>query len=163
MEVSTPVEDAPTLGAALGQLETELGRLRSAADQIETSKQAATEAVRAAGQVGGAAAALAGPTAMLVDRLDRVDFPARLDKLDAAIATLGVSVQNTQARVNAVETTLRGEVARAAEQAERRAADTERAAVTRAEAAQTSAGQLRTLAFVALGLLVVLVVLAFVR
>ena len=98
--------DLPTLNDALGALHTDLQGLRAAADLVATSAAGARRTADAADQVVSAAGQLARPTQALLDRVDRVDFPARLDKLDATTAALYTGLQATQARVDALSRAL---------------------------------------------------------
>ena len=102
-DIVSEERDLPTLNDALASLQKDLERLRLATEHIEESKEAAREATEAGRQVAQRAAGLAGSTASLVDRLERVDFPSRLDKLDATVSALQVGLQTTQGRLENVE------------------------------------------------------------
>lgn len=97
------IHEMPSLNDALGTLQVELERLKSAAEHIEQSKEAAREAVEAASRVGQAAVGLTHNVGALINRLDRVDFPSRLDKIDATVSALQLGFQNVQGRLDGVE------------------------------------------------------------
>ena len=44
---------------------------------------------------------------LLVEKLDKVDFPVRLDKIDNSVASINVGVQNIQGRVDSLEKNLK--------------------------------------------------------
>ncbi len=118
--VAAPVAQPATaelspLNDALGALQEELERLRTAAEHIEDSKEAARKAVDAARHVGQAAAGLTAQTDTLIGKLDRVDFPTRLDKLDATTSTLHGGFQLIQGRLESVERNVQEGTARVVE------------------------------------------------
>lgn len=102
--------ELPSLNEALGSLQEELDLLRSSVSHIEQSKQAAAESVEAGRRVAQTAAGLASSTEALIDRLDRVDFPTRLDKLDATASALLAGFQIVQGRLDSVERNLQDAV-----------------------------------------------------
>lgn len=101
--------DLPEISSALGAIEVELEKLKSATEHIEESKEVAREVVEAARLFHDAVAAITEPTQRLVERLDKVDFPSRLDKLDANISALHMGFQTLQGRVDGLERTLKDE------------------------------------------------------
>jgi chromosome segregation ATPase len=74
------------LTESLGTLEIELKRLKGATEQIEQTKEAAAEAIQSARAAVQAAKMLVEPTQTLVEQIESVDFPSRLDKLDATMS-----------------------------------------------------------------------------
>lgn len=108
-----------TLNDALAALEVEMERLRNSANQIEASTEAARLALDAANSVGKAATDLIGPTQALLERLEKVDFPTRLDKVDANVSATGLGIQNIQARQESAERGLREDVRRLQEDVEK--------------------------------------------
>lgn len=166
MPATEETSGVANLNDALGALESELERLKSAADQIETSKQAAREAVEAAQRVGEAASALTGPTTALVERLDKVDFPSRLDKVDATVSALGVELQNIQGRLDGVERSLKDDLGGLRKSVERRVAESQRAMMDgvaqHSENVRSHIGQVRTLAIATLVALAVVIILVVV-
>lgn len=178
---AAPARDLPSLNDALGSLQGQLERLRSATEHIEESKQAARASVEAARHVGQAAAELTRPTQTLVERLDRVDFPLRLDKLDATVSALQAGFQTLQGRLDSVERNLKDDLhsARAAASEQVKAVEkavdasrmqldaaqrkTEGLLAQQAARQMASEKQLRMLLFGALGGLVVLGILLFLR
>lgn len=53
---------------------------------------------------------LATETNKLVEKLDKVDFPIRLDKLDATVSSINQGLQNTQQRIGDVERNLKDDL-----------------------------------------------------
>lgn len=103
--LNTP--DLPTLNEALGALYDDLSRLRSAADHISESASAAQTVTAAAGKAVTSATGVAVPTQALLDRVEGIDFPSRLDKLDATTAALFTGLQSAQARLETLDRSLR--------------------------------------------------------
>lgn len=166
----TSFPDVPSLNEALGTLQNELLRLKNAAEHIEQSKEAAREAVESAKHVGEAALTLAGPTQTLVDRLDKVDFPIRLDKLDATVSALQTGFQTVQGRLDGLERSLKDdlrgvetEIGRVNQAVETKAKETDQAIKSHAESQAEALKQLRLLLFATLAGLVVLLLLILLR
>ena len=114
--------DLPTLNDALGALHDDLLGLRSAAELVGESAAGARQTAAAASEVIAGARTLAVPTQSLLDRVDRIDFPARLDKLDATTAALFTGLQSSQARLDTLDRALRdahGDLARRQEKMDR--------------------------------------------
>jgi hypothetical protein len=103
----------PSLNDALGSLQADLERLQSAISHIAQSELAARGAADAGLLVAQTAGGLVGPTTALVDRFDQVDFPSRLDKLDATTSALHVGFQTTQGRLDNVDRGIQEAVRRA--------------------------------------------------
>ncbi|HOX83099.1 MAG TPA: hypothetical protein PLS08_08710, partial [Chryseolinea sp.] len=53
---------------------------------------------------------LAAETNKLVEKIDKVDFPVRLDKLDATVSSINQGLQNTQQRIGDVERNLKDDL-----------------------------------------------------
>lgn len=163
---SAPRSDVPSLNEALGTLQSELLRLKGAAEHIEQSKEAAREAVESARHVGEAAVTLAGPTQTLVDRLDKVDFPSRLDKLDATVSALQTGFQNVQGRLDGLERNLKDDLRNVGtgieglgKSVDAKANELTRTIAQHAENQAEAIKQLRLLLFAALAGLIVLLAL----
>lgn len=101
--------DIPEISSALGALQVELEKLKSATEYIEESKEAARNAVEAATVFHDTVLAIIEPTQRLMERLDKIDFPSRLDKLDANVSTLHMGFQTLQGRVDGLERNLKDE------------------------------------------------------
>ena len=97
----------PDINEALGSLQDELIRLTVAVEHIEQSKEVARQAVNAANKVIEASQGLTEPTRILVDRISKIDFPNRLDKLDSGVGALHIGLQNTQGRLDDLERSMR--------------------------------------------------------
>lgn len=95
-------ERIPTISKGLAALQEELERFKTAVEHIEDSRESAKGAADAAKTLHDAVSKLVGPTEHLVAKVDKVDFPSRLDKLDASVAAHGAAIQTTQGRVDAI-------------------------------------------------------------
>lgn len=93
----------PELLEAIGQLQDELEKLKSAAEEIKRAGSFASESTIASQSVINTSKALLEPTQKLVDKIEKIDFPIRLDKLDSAVTSINLGIQNTQARIESVE------------------------------------------------------------
>lgn len=98
---------------ALLGLQQELEKLRTAAELVGDAKDSALSSIEAADAVrksavsvietvGGFAEKVEG----LAKRIEGVDFPTRLDKLDATISGINAGVQNSMSRFDSVERNL---------------------------------------------------------
>lgn len=99
-----------TLNEALALLQEELKQVKSAVSHIDESKAAASQAVNAAEKLKGIAVHLLPPVKELLETIDQVDFPSRLDKLDATTSTIGIGMQNLQRRIDMLEQQLKGDM-----------------------------------------------------
>jgi len=53
---------------------------------------------------------LASSTVKLIEKIDKVDFPVRLDKLDATVSSVNQGLQNTQTRIGDLERNVKDDV-----------------------------------------------------
>lgn len=95
------------------KLQNELTRLKDAVEQIDLAKDVSLNAVSSAENVILITSKLrkdyenlAISTNKLMEEIDSIDFPARLDKLDANIAGINAGVQNINSRVDSLERNL---------------------------------------------------------
>jgi len=95
------------------KLQDELSRLKSAVDHIDQAKEASLTAtddaesdVLMTTKVSEDYKNLAMKSEELVQEIDSIDFPARLDKLDANIAGINAGVQNINSRGDSLERNL---------------------------------------------------------
>jgi len=86
------------------KLEDELSKLKSAVEYIETAKisiESASKIINTISKLKEEFETLSGKAYLLIDKLDKVDFPARLEKLDSRISSvtneLGALKTNTEA------------------------------------------------------------------
>lgn len=108
----------------LAKLQSELSRLDNAVKHIEYAKQLAKditknghelqdrykEQLREVRDLTNKYQELAERTEKLIDKIDKVDFPIRLDKLDAAVTTINQGLQNTQAKLENLGRDLKDEI-----------------------------------------------------
>lgn len=104
------MSDLTEISTALGAIQVELEKLKSATEHIEESKEAARKATEAATMFIVAVGAITEPTKRLVEKLDKVEFPSRLDKLDANISALHMGFQTLQGRIDGLERNLKDEL-----------------------------------------------------
>jgi chromosome segregation ATPase len=98
---------------ALIELQKELENLKNATTLLATTREAASDAIRAAEKSVVAVVGLTDNTAKLTDRtadlvkkIEGIDFPSRLDKLDATVSSVNAGLQNTLSRLESVERNL---------------------------------------------------------
>jgi hypothetical protein len=116
----------------LNELEEELNKLNSASELISKAKDTAEKniietkdiisklvkssektldkTVKESKQLAKVSKELAKNVELLVERLDNVDFPVRLDKIDTSVASINVGVQNIQGRVDLLENNLKNDL-----------------------------------------------------
>ena len=116
----------------LNELEEELNKLNSASELISKAKDTAEKniietkdiisklvkssektldkTVKESKQLAKVSKELAKNVELLVERLDNVDFPVRLDKIDTSVASINAGVQNIQGRVDSLENNLKDDV-----------------------------------------------------
>jgi hypothetical protein len=114
------------------ELEQELNKLNSASELISKAKDTAEKniietkdiisklvkssektldkTVKESKQLAKVSKELAKNVELLVERLDNVDFPVRLDKIDTSVASINAGVQNIQGRVDSLENNLKDDV-----------------------------------------------------
>lgn len=99
----------------LGILQQELTKLHSAVEYINKAKDAAAQAVESSQKVANAAHGLAQATGQLVKKIDQIDFPSRLEKLDNTVSGINQGVQNALARIETLERHVSAEIQKASE------------------------------------------------
>ena len=114
------------------ELEQELNKLNSASELISKAKDTAEKniietkdiisklvkssektldkTVKESKQLAKVSKELAKNVELLVERLDNVDFPVRLDKIDTSVASINAGIQNIQGRVDSLENNLKDDV-----------------------------------------------------
>ena len=95
------------------KLQDELTKLKNAVDHIDQAKEASRTSTHAAENVVSMTTKiskdyedLAIKSEELVQEIDSIDFPVRLDKIDASIAGINAGVQNINSRVDSLERNL---------------------------------------------------------
>jgi chromosome segregation ATPase len=108
----------------LASLQSELSRLNSAVKHIEDAKQLAKnitengqelqakykEQLQEVKELTTKYQELVGRAERLIDKIDKVDFPIRLDKLDNAVTAINQGVQNTQGKLENIGRDLKDEI-----------------------------------------------------
>ncbi|MBM3243193.1 hypothetical protein FJZ31_43590 [Candidatus Poribacteria bacterium] len=91
------------INKSLGDLEQELDRLKSASEMIEGVTRTAEQAAAESARLNQTADELCHTVGNLTDKIDRIDFHSRLDKLDATVSGINVAIQNIQGRFDTLE------------------------------------------------------------
>jgi len=122
-------DETSELNKSLGQLEEELSKIKSASkmisdakettektiketkeimkELIENSKKATDSAVKESKKLNKAATSLLEVVDTLMGKLDKVDFPTRLDKLDTTVSGINSGIQNVLSRFDSIEKNLK--------------------------------------------------------
>ena len=91
------------------KLEEELAKLKSAVEYIETAKisiEAASKIINTIIKLKEEFDRLSEKAYILISKIDKVDFPGRLDKIDSKMVSLGNEFQALQTRVESGDKTL---------------------------------------------------------
>jgi len=108
----------------LAALQSELSRLDSAVKHIENAKQLAKDIVKTRHELQtkykeqlievkdliAKHQELVGRAEKLVEKIDKVDFPVRLDKLDTSVTTINQGLQNNQTKLENLWLDLKDEI-----------------------------------------------------
>ena len=78
----------------LGELEEELSKIESASSIIQAAKVSTTETITELKKLSESSIILQKGVGDLIGKIDKVDFPNRLDKLDNTVSGLSTSIQN---------------------------------------------------------------------
>jgi hypothetical protein len=95
------------------KLGEELTRLKSAVEYIETAKisiESASKIINTIVALKKEFEALSGKAYSLIDKLDNVDFPTRLDRIDSNLITVSTEIQEIKSRIEAGDKALRLEM-----------------------------------------------------
>jgi paraquat-inducible protein B len=101
------------LHVALATLEKELSKLKKSVDYIESAKTSVEAAKKIITQSKELSLQVANHSAnieKLIKKIDKVDFPSRLDKIDIVIVTINQNITNLQTRLESAEKSLKDEV-----------------------------------------------------
>lgn len=101
------------LNGQLAELEANLNKLKSAVEYIEQAKgnakeitDAALKVVESLKDIQQEYMALTSVNEKLLSKIDKIDFPTRLDKLDVTVATINQNISNLQSRLEKIFTDL---------------------------------------------------------
>ena len=117
------------INKSLGELEEELTKIKTASEMIQEAKETANKTVKESKKVmselitnskkatdssikeskkiNKAATDLLKAVDKLMVKLDKVDFPTRLDKVDATVSGINSGIQNILSRFDSVEKNLK--------------------------------------------------------
>ena len=86
------------------KLEEELTKLKSAVEYIETAKisiEAASKIINTIIKLKEEFDKLSEKAYILIDKLDKVDFPSRLDKIDSKVLSVSNDIHSLETRIEA--------------------------------------------------------------
>ena len=86
------------------KLEEELTKLKSAVEYIETAKisiEAASKIINTIVRLKEEFDKLADRAIVLIDKMDKIDFPSRLDKIDSKVLSVSNEIQSLETRIEA--------------------------------------------------------------
>ena len=86
------------------KLEEELTKLKSAVEYIETAKisiEAASKIINTIVRLKEEFDRLADRALVLIDKMDKIDFPSRLDKIDSKVLSVSNEIQSLETRIEA--------------------------------------------------------------
>lgn len=97
----------------LVRLEEELEKLKSAVEYIESAKvsvEAASNIIGSMVNLQKEFEKLSTNSEVLIGKIDKVDFPSRLDKIDSTVSTINQNISNLQARIESFERNVKDEI-----------------------------------------------------
>lgn len=100
----------PELLQKLGEFQDELEKLKTAADEIKDAGKVAKESSELSGKILKTFGEFIEPTSNLIDKIEKVDFPIRLDKLDVAITSINSGMNNLIQRTDTVEREIKDKI-----------------------------------------------------
>ena len=95
------------------KLGEELTKLKSAVEYIETAKisiESASKIINTIVALKKEFEVLSGKAYFLIDKLDNVDFPTRLDRIDSNLITVSTEIQEIKSRIETGDKALRLEM-----------------------------------------------------
>jgi uncharacterized protein YoxC len=95
---------------SLAEFEEELEKLKEASMLIQEAKTTVQDVLAESGNLNHSANKLLDAVNYLMEKIDTVDFPTRLDKLDTSVTSINVAVQNVLGRLDAVERNLKDDL-----------------------------------------------------
>jgi len=109
------------LNKSLAKFEDELSKLKTASDEIEKAKEIANDTISVSikslaevtensKMLQQTSIELINTVEQLLSKIDRVDFPSRLDKLDASVVGINSAIQNIFTRFDSVERNLKDDI-----------------------------------------------------
>ena len=120
------------INKSLGELEEELTKIKSASEMIDDAKEttkktvnetkeimseliektekATDSAIKESKKLNKAAEKLLNMVTTLMEKLDNVDFPTRLDKLDSTVSGINSGIQNILSRFDSIERNIKDEI-----------------------------------------------------
>lgn len=91
----------------LGEFQTELEKLRNASYEITKAGKIANESVELTGRMLETFKGFVEPTNKLIEKVEKVDFPLRLEKLDIAVTSINSSLNTSIQRIDNIERELK--------------------------------------------------------
>jgi len=94
------------INVALEGLENELKNTKSASETIKKASDILNQFSAHSGELKRATQNLVDATGNLIEKINKIDFPSRLDKLDNTISGVIADTRNIQSRLESVERNL---------------------------------------------------------
>lgn len=100
----------PELLQKLGEFQDELNKLNTATEEIKEAGKIAKGSSELSGKILKTFSEFIEPTSNLIDKIEKVDFPLRLDKLDVAITSINSGMNNLIQRIDSVEREIKDKI-----------------------------------------------------
>lgn len=97
----------------LASLEGELIKLKSSVEYIEAAKvsvESAEKIIEGAKNLQAKVEDHAKLIEELIKKIDKVDFPSRLDKIDTSVATINQNISNLQTRMEVIDKSIKDDL-----------------------------------------------------
>jgi len=146
-------------------------KITDAAEQLSKSNSAFEKQIKTflSGYEG-----LTKAATKLIEKIDRVDFPSRLDKLDATVSSINQGLQNTQTRIGDLERNIKEDIQAKSKELtskvdatenslKQKLEDSEKNAATQFEKLSSENKMLKILLFISIGLGVIMIAIHFLK
>lgn len=95
------------INKSLGELEEELKKVKTANEMVSITQKAADVIIKESKELNKTTKQLKSSAEKLMKKLDKVDFPTRLDKLDTTVSGINSGIQNVLSRFDSIERNLK--------------------------------------------------------
>ena len=95
------------INKSLGELEEELKKVKTADEMVSITQEAADKIIKESKELNKTTKKLNNSTERLMKKLEKVDFPNRLDKLDTTVSGINSGIQNVLSRFDSIERNLK--------------------------------------------------------
>lgn len=94
------------LSEKLGEFQDELGKLKTAVDEIEKAGKISSESISLVEKVTESFKKIVDPVQELIVKIEKIDFPRRFDELFRAILSINDSIANLKDSISNLRTEL---------------------------------------------------------